>query len=367
MEKIKKKKKYKIPKVFIAFLCLFIAILIVLMLLGWSYAEKILIDYETHLPQSVLDKYFDKLKNQDYSDILKLSEFKENEFTKEEHFKEYVNTIFEDKYDNLEYIKTKENLEKGTAEYSIYLEDVKKSEIFMQKTGSKSKYGFDEWEIESIDKLTYLGSLKITIPPNSKVYVNNVELDESYILYSEYQDFEQVSTDNEFLDMPRNYTYHITEKLLVYPEIKVISPEGDDCIAWEIDNSLSLIYTMPDAHKDEIVSLAKDAAKTYSRALQNQVKMSEFAKYLLPSTKLYKDLQKFNDWTIEQPTHTGEEFSEFIINNYKEYSDRQISLELEFDYIVYTKNTNKNIFSTNLKFYFVKINNEWKISDMKIL
>jgi hypothetical protein len=347
---------------FTVFFIFFTTACIFAIIYGLTYFRNYLADYQANLSVTAIDEYFKKLAAGDYSYAIELSGFKEDDFNSEADFITYLDKKFNKKYSNLEYIKTQ--TEDNTEYYDIYSEDDKKGSIIIEKSGQVSNYGFDKWIIKSVDPLTYIQDITVSVPKGVKIFVNGNILPEKYrTKINIVNDYPATFTG---YDRPSVFTY-VIKNLLLNPQITAKTSNGDECDKTAVnDNELN--FTWPKLKQKELEKLAKEATLNYAYII-TQAKDSElFLRYLMKDTPYYKTIAAYNSsWYIQQPEITGDKLENFKISDYFEYDELHISMNVSFDYTIFTANGNKETkFPFSNTIYYVYKDGKWQIVEMVI-
>ena len=105
--------------------------------------------------------------------------------------------------------------------------------FFSIVTGQEDAYGFTPWSFskDSYDLSYVMGSETLTVqaPEGYAVYVNGVALDESYIISTDTEQFEELEDFYEDYDLPMFtlHTYQTGPFLGHIPEVQVLDPQGN--------------------------------------------------------------------------------------------------------------------------------------------
>lgn len=361
MNKSKKEQSYK--KGFSLFTKFFISLFIICVwaiLFGLSYFYDYLKNYQESLPTNVIDELFDRLDNGDYTQAAELSGFLKNDFNTDEDFENYMDYKFLNKYKDLKYLKT--SSEEDSQNYDLYLEKNKKGSVTIVKSGNVSKYGFDLWEVKSLDVLTYLDDIVVTAPKNVKILINGKPLSERYKIKTEF--IEEFPLSPEETEKPSTNTYKL-KNILQTPEITAKTPNEEMCDKTE-ENQNVITFTWPKFRQQQLQGLAKEATENYAYVITQATDNDIFLKYLVKGTPYYKTISTYNSsWYIAQPEISGDKFENFKVTRYNEYDEYHADMDLAFDYTIYTTNGKKESkFPFSYTIYFLYKDEEWQILEM---
>lgn len=329
---------------------------------GLTYFYNFLNDYQQSLPVNVINELFYELEKNDYTRAKELSGFIKNDFNTDEDFINYIDSKFLNNYNDLDFIKI--DCDEDIQRYDLYFDDNKKGSIIISKNVNTSKYGFDLWEVESLDILTYLADIVVTAPENAGIFINGKPVSENYKIKTEY--LNEFPLNTEEIEKPCLKTYRL-KKLLQTPDITAYTPNGEECdinITEEKPNNI--VFTWPKLKQTQLRDIAKEATENYAYVITQARDNDIFLKYLVKDTQYYKTISTYNSsWYIAQPEISGDKFENFKISEYHEYDEFHAVMNVSFDYTIYTTNGKKESkFPFSYKIYFLYKDNKWQILEM---
>ena len=279
------KKNSRIPVFYIVY---FVCILV--FLLGVHMALRVvstyLADYESAQPQHEAQRVFDAY----YADgkYGKLAEFAEAEVSPLETTAQLIRYL-EEYTDGktLSFSSITTGLD-DTCKYIVKADDIKFSSFTLVKSGEKTPKGFDLYEPASFELFCKPSeTVSITAPRGYSVYVNGIQLGESYLSGQETEDISCRYMPDGVSGIV--YTEYRTDALYYPPEsVEVIAPDGRKAgIESDGSSAYSASILYDDALKDAYSEYAIAAAEAISAYMQNDGSFTRAAAYIDPSSELY--------------------------------------------------------------------------------
>lgn len=292
-----KKKGSAVKKIFggypslIFYIGLAVIALVFIILIGVfnSKLEKYLEDYELSLPKYTVENIFETyFKDPDFDELMKKSPCETNDFTTEEDYKEYFESLTNGKEITYVYVagtdKKKVNVKADGEKFASFT---------IKKSSEKSENGFELYELDTItlhSKTQY--DVKFRIPFNCKAEVNGVILDEKYMTNTGI-------TDDKRENIPEgtykfSYDEYEVKNLLSQPEVFVYDRYGEKVTP--LYNGEEKIYTLDfeydESLKEQYTDLVIKATENYAARMQNAVSMSAVKKYFELGTELYTSIKE---------------------------------------------------------------------------
>ncbi len=254
----------------------------------------------------------------------------------------------------------------STLVYDYISNNKKIASLTLEKTGEKSKRGFDIYEIKSI---TWHPVFKYTItaPDDCVISVND------YVINADNTSVETVSENTSYEDFDSytaktvRYTIDTLEYIMdVRAEcdgkpLLEITNDGDDT-DFEVNYTVNKV--MPEDMKAEIEVRTRKAVEAYVYyTTLHSIPVSTVLPHIHPKSALYKNVQRFdNTWSNSK---TSDEFLKFEISDYTYYTDTKASCRADVIYQITKYYTTKREFDFNFDIYLVKENGQWLVTSME--
>lgn len=339
----------------IAFRAIYIsltALLAIAIAVGLFILYSFLSDYEKTLPEKSVDEIITRLNSGDYSDITATAEFQSNGFEDENVYNEYCNGLFNGDYT---YSRISKESSEVLQTYKIKSGKNEIARVVLKQTGGKSSFGFPLYSISSVTS----GEVKtktvtVTAPSCASVYLNGICVDTAYITSKSEPD---KSLDNflEYLDMkPYNVTYTV-DGFLNEPVITAKDFMGNELQLGE-NNTFSLATTKD----DELSQYALDFSLTYSKFISNDGTKAAVIEQLTDNNPMIPDIEDFENnyyaW------HTDYAFADEKASEPTFYSENCATVRVTYNHII--ESTETFTFPADNTIYLVKINGEWRVSQL---
>ncbi len=279
---------------------------------------------------------------------------------------------FEDKNDFIKYMEmqyggkeiTYREVSAGLSDnkkYSVAADKIKFAEFTLSKNNN-AEAPENTWELDSVSTAYQKNeSVSVKIFKKSKLYVNGVELSDSYI-----------TTDNIETDscnrVPEGvegilYREYMVDSLLLAPEIKVINRHGNEStLVFDEDKQMYVEEITYDELTEEIKTLATNAAQTYAKYVTLDATLQNVAKYFDTTSNTYNNIRISE--TRWYTYHIGYEFKDIELKEYYIYDENTFSIRYSCNHYVYRTRNEEFLFPLDLTLYFKNINGNFYVYDM---
>lgn len=279
---------------------------------------------------------------------------------------------FEDKNDFIAYMEKQYNgkeiiykeVSAGLSDnkkYSVAADKVKFAEFTLSKT-NKPEVPEDTWQLLSLSTIYQKNEyVAVKIYKGSKVFVNDIELTDSYITS------DNISTES-CKHVPEGVTgimmcEYAVDGLLLKPTIKVINRYGNESklVYDEKDNIYVEEITYDEPTKD-IVKRATDAAQTYAKYITLDASLNNLSKYFDSTSNTYRNIRVSEiKWYT---AHIGYKFEDVELKEYYKYDENTFSIRYSCNHQVYRTKTDIHTFPLDLTLYFKNIKGDYYVYDM---
>ena len=302
-----------------------IAVFLVLLTVGAVFFSLLLGDYESSLPASVAEKYFDEQVK-----TFGFEGFEGTEFETAEQ----VALACKQKYSSKELspLTAAANGEQ-THTYIVKCGEERVLKFTVVPSGEKSKFGFDRYKIGKIDFL-FGNEISLRAPADCTVYLNGKALDENH---------RGDEVDTEEMDLPSGisaiavYTYTV-RNIYSEPQLSAVGNDGEERnITFNEqagNHEVALGYS--DELKEQFGTLALNTAKAYSAYMQNDVRFAEVAKYFQHGTKTYENIRTSEVYWVW--AHDSYAFSDEWCGEFKQLGDGVFTCRVKMVQTLYLTN-----------------------------
>ncbi|MBR5452280.1 MAG: hypothetical protein IKV36_04735 [Clostridia bacterium] len=284
-----------------------VAAFLVLLVVSSFVLAAAMKDYESNLPQSMAQVYFEEQVKTG-----KLYGIGGTEFES----KVNVVNAFTDKYksENMT-LFTVTSSENDVYKYIVKSGDEKVLTMTIVANGKESKFGFPTHIIEKID-LHFGNSIILRAPADCIVQVNGVKLEEKH---RTSQSAEDIALPEGIEAVPI-YTYKINN-LFKEPDIVAKDQNGNNLqvVYNETSKEYEVLQNQDEQLKENYGYLARTVVRTYATYMQNDCKFGDIAKYLQKGTNTYNYIKTSEvGWVW---AHEGFDFSDEWCGEFKKINE----------------------------------------------
>lgn len=352
-KKVKNSRKFWIFYLFlVVFLCVFCIV-------GLTFVNGFLEDYESSQPYKVVEKYIEKLENGDYSYALGLSGFKWTDFSTEKECLE----VLEERYGDADiyYLESSTRLGSDKVRYNLYADGERLGYVILSKTSATTKYGFNTWKIESCETFEFLGVYTVMVPGGYTLYADGKNVSGKYIIYENIEsEYPKINGKQQ----PYTVTYEIGG-FITPPEFTVESVYGEEYTKTVSEDGYTLIFDRKEVNYHEIFGFTRAAMEEYIHVISLEKSMDNYLQCVLEGSEYAEIVKNFNSaWTMYQPETESTTIENFQITRYEEYTSTQVLAEISFDYTVKMKYSSET-YPSKYKVIYILTDDGWKIANME--
>lgn len=282
-----------------------------------------------------------------------------NEFEDEDYAIEYIKAQIDGK--EITYKEAKENTSSSPV-YEIYAADKAVAKVFLVQDG-KIKHGFKNWEIGSIDIDEYLpesSNITIYAPEDAKVFVNGIEVIDTYIVSNE--PVEILSGVSEYLEnIPVQNKFEI-KGFFNTPQIKVVDKEDNELVITNDKDSYTAGFAPDLDTETEFKSYVEDVTYAYARNFANLAK--NIFSYVRPGSTIYESIESATTYFYPDSKISSTEFTSREITDFIRYSESCFTCHVKYDYTIYFTGytIDKDVSSVDMIWTFVEYNGLWYLT-----
>lgn len=367
------KKRFRFP-FFWVFYVLFIAVMVVFWVKAIDYVKVCLNTYESCQPEYFVEDVvaqIEALEIDEYMDFQKsASRFEDMEVYKDDYISKITGK-------DITYEKAAGSYDATAPVYKLYIDGEHIATLTLKQLSSEPLMFIlakQEWAVESIEPVYDIHNEGVTIkvPDTFKVYVNDVLLEESELTGNSWtiDSFEYAS---EYVTVPKIVEYKV-EGLFEKPEVKIYNnynelveiPQNEDLI-----EVTEFAVGQMDAELEEFaLTNAKNYSNFFSRDIEGCRNSVEPISYMFPEGSYYLELAenyRINDMWMYS-AHQTPVFSNEKVSEYVQYTEDFFSCDVYFEkQMTLTLNGESRMDITNSTYYYVKIDGNWVIADMKTI
>lgn len=352
---------------FRTFLILWLGILAIAIAFALGYFYDFLDSYETayqaSLPYHTMDNIMQSFFDMDMDTIYKMQTDLPviTEFETEETVKLYMAELLEDKL--LSYEETAYYNE-DFPEYQILADGYVVATVSLRKSLTDHlEYDFPVWYVSSFTFYTQpLEDFHIEVPENFTVYVNGIMLDNDDYYIGRTSPEENMFTE-PYQTLPDIVTYQ-GDGLYVAPTVTAVNSFGNEYIVLPEETTGNYIISYPTdcPDVDDMKSYAIEVVTTYANYISGDTPNNALDKYF-PTDSTLLPLIKANTSRQFFTSHRTPEIQNVEIKEFIAYSEDIYYCEVYLEQsMVISAWRDPEIVPTDGRFYFVKIDGEWKVS-----
>lgn len=330
----------------------------------YDFLDSYEIAYQASLPYHMMDNVMQPFYDMDMETVYKMQTDLPviTEFETEENVKLYMADLLEDKA--LSYEQTSSYTD-DFPEYQILADGYVVATVSLRKSQTDHlDYDFPVWYVSSFTFYTQpLEHFYIEVPENYKVYINGIELDQDYFVSR------TSPTENTFVEpyqtLPDIKTYQ-GEGLYITPTVTAVNSFGTEYIVLPEETTGHYIIPYPSDCPDAeaMKAYAVEAVTMYANYVSNDTTDNALDPYFPPDSTLLP-LIKANTSRRYYASHQTPEIQNVEIREFIAYHEDAYYCEVYLEQnMKLSSRRDPEIVPTDGHFYFVRIDGEWKISDI---
>lgn len=339
------------------------SVLVIAALIGVLYLLKELSLYldnyerslEKYEAEEVFDTYFSPCR---FDTLYDMQEIELSEFEEKKHFITYMEKQYNSK--KIIYKETSSGLSEDK-KYTVAADNVKFAEFSLSKN-KEPNIPEDTWTLTSISTLYQKNeSVAVKIYKGSKVFINDIELADSYITTDD------IATES-CNHLPEGVTgimmrEYKVENLLLTPSVKVINKYGNESkLVYDEDNKIYVEEITYDEPTEDIIKRATDAAQTYAKYITLDASLNNLSNYFDSKSNAYRTIRSSEiKWYT---AHISYKFEDVELKEYYKYDEDTFSIRYSCNHQVYRTKNDIHTFPLDLTLYFKNIKGSYYVYDM---
>lgn len=365
----KKKRRRGFPLFYTIYWTLVIAAIGAIGYGSW-YLWNLCADYEAAQPKYVAEPYQKIYTDGEIERMIELSGggIELNEFETAQDYVNYVRNLLAGKEITCTPAYTSDDNQKL---YVAKADGAKFSNFTLKKTAQQSKFGFDLWEFDrmTLDLPAPEETYTAQILSNYKIYINGMELSDSYITQRDIPTFASGKLPSNIYT-PTFNVYTFTSHFGV-PDISVRNEAGEEGVLVADEDSqtgwhMELQYS-DDEMKGKMEDFVLKAAKAYATFVSEDSTRANVLKYVMKGSKAADYINAYdNDWFTP---HSKYSFSHEVTHNYYRFADNCFSVEVQMLFHMSASNGKQQNYPCVYRLYWAlnKDSDKWLIFDYELL
>lgn len=367
---VKKKKSNGQKKfhVYVAILFVWLIAVTCAILYGYKKFNTFLLDYESSFqssrPELVMAEVFTHFEARDIDYIWQnMPEHPTvSQFESEDAIKTYMLSMLEGK--TLTYVESGEYTADRPC-YTIEADGYVVGTVALTRVGQK-EYGNPIWALSDISfPVLPLEGAMITLPSNSTVYINGIQLDSTYITEELPVDEDELQYVEPYGGSIPGFTSYAISGLYFEPTVEVRDYTGELCpVEYNADlDRYRAEYSTNHAEREYLEQFGIDFTTTFANVISMDADISELDPYFPPDSLALNYISRSTALRYftghGAVTIQNQEVQEFIAYN-EDTVYMQVYIEQEMQMW-----PDPEIVPTTTHIYLTRIDGEWQISGMK--
>lgn len=351
----KRKKRFNFKRFLFIYSMVLIAVAVVTLVVLFVFLN----DYEKSMPVNEMKTIVNQVKSGKLDKLMNKSDIQFTEFETEDSFKDDVKELAKD--NEITYSK---KLGEYSAQNPVYVVKAGDTAICKVALKTKKKGGFfNEWQLDNVKFGSFSddNELKINVPSGSKLYINDVEVSDSYRTETAVN-FEPCLNVSKYVKAPTNDVYTITG-LNVEPEVKVVFKDKELQTSKD-KNTITAYYPEDESIKDTASKLGLEVLECYGKYIINRGSLDTLSGYMVGKARSYVENIPAV-WAFLVGKKFTYEFRDEQTSNLRVYSSDCFSIDVSCNLYVDWTDGNKT-YETAYTFTFVKVKDKWKVADLEV-
>ena len=324
--------------------------------------HSLLKDYEEGMPSGAMDKIVNQFTPDGIGKLLSDNSVKVNEF----ETNDTITSYFTDKLNDgtVSYKKKAGEYSEKTPVYVVYAGDTPIAKVELKSAG-KNAHKFNKWTLGTIsfgDFTKNLAEVKITAPTGAELYINGVQVSDTYKTESSVE-FAPCLHVSNYVTTPTNDVYDVGQ-LIAQPVITARLNGKELTVDYDKKTGYTVNYPSDDELQKSLESRIYTIAEQYGAYIINRGSLSKLSSYMVGTAAEYvSDIPAI--WAYLWGKSYTYQFNNESITNFRKYSDKCFSCDVYYDLYVDYK-TGNTTYKTSLTYTFVKQNGTWMLADFLI-
>lgn len=330
----------------------------------FNVLHSYLYGYEYYNSEVYLNKYLDLIKTDNYKEIMKYNNIETDKYNTEKEFAMYMFKEYGEKHDSPVIMKESSLSTDDEEFYKVQFNGNVIKQFKLVKFGEKKLRYFNEWMVEKPESNVYTDSVKIFAPIGVEVYVNDVLLSKDKLGTEEvvFDYYKGIKDENH--EHPKLVSYTV-DKLMAVSNVYAKGRDGQLCEMNLEEGVYKVASGLQIEDSSEIEQLAQDFSIQYASFIAMDAKFADLKKKIYQNTEFYDTLMEFyNGW---YPDHDSFGFEDVKVDSLLWYDETHVSVKVRFNHFVMHPKYKRRDYPVAYEVYFVKINGEWLVAELKYI
>jgi len=254
----------------------------------------------------------------------------------------------------------------NTPVYKVKKDGVAVATVTLVKSTEKGAFQMSNWELASVsDILPTLADYEVVAPAAATVYVNGIPLSNQYVTDKNIA-IPDLANSSKYVSVPTMVKYSFSG-LHDKPQIVAVGNVFNTELAatYQNDHTIKFAFESNDEFNKLQENRIIEFSQLYGRYVTNDVKFASLSPYIIANSDSYNFLKTISSINIWYGNHSLPDFVNLVVSNYQMYTSDLYSCDVSFTLTFLLSNKTFQ-YPTNLRYYFVKSNDVWRIADFVI-
>jgi len=347
-------------KVYGAFVLIGVALSVTLFIVFWNFLST----YEKSQPKHEMDKVINLFEDGDSSQLIKYMTYDLSSFEDDSTIVRYLDGMLVD--GRWDFEQKAGAYTQNTPVYKVKKDGVAVATVTLVKSTEKGAFQMSNWELASVsDILPTLADYEVVAPAAATVYVNGIPLSNQYVTDKNIA-IPDLANSSKYVSVPTMVKYSFSG-LHDKPQIVAVGNVFNTELAatYQNDHTIKFAFESNDEFNKLQENRIIEFSQLYGRYVTNDVKFASLSPYIIASSDSYNFLKTISSINIWYGNHSLPDFVNLVVSNYQMYTSDLYSCDVSFTLTFLLSNKTFQ-YPTNLRYYFVKSNDVWRIADFVI-
>ena len=306
-------------KVYLSVISLFLCVLVAFLCILWSWLGA----YEVSLSKNIAADVVKNIENGSFD----IKSVQKTEFDLDSDIKAYFDNF---KGKEIGVFKPAGATEQDNI-FILKSNDERIATVYVKENGEKGKFGFTQFELESISIASKTESIKIKAPKNHKVLVNGVEVGSQYITNDNASD--PIAAFLPDSVEPLQYVEYTVDKPMIFHGVSISDGKQTQEVVLKEGET---VYHAKPFSQTELYNIHSEfilnAMKAYSYYIFEKAEFYTITPYLVQGSPFYKKSATIdNNWVRG---HSGCKFQNETFTEFYRYDANTISCHFKMDVVM---------------------------------
>jgi len=337
-----------------------VALSVTLLIVFWNFLSA----YEKSQPKYEMEKVINLFEDSDSTQLVKYMTYDLSIFESDSTIVRYLDGLLVDGQWDFE--QKAGAYTQNTPVYKVKKDGVAVATVTLIKSSEKDTFNMDKWELQSVgDLLPTLADYEVLAPAAATVYVNGIPLSDKYMIDKNIA-IPDLANSAKYVSVPTMVKYSFSG-LHDKPQIVAVGNVFNSELAatYQNDHTIKFAFESDQDFNNSQESRIIEFSQLYGRYVTNDAKFASLSPYIIANSNSYNFLKTISAINIWYGSHTLPEFINLVVSNYQMYNENCYSCDVSFT-LTFVLSNKTFQYPTNLRYYFVKSNDVWRIADFVI-